>query len=463
MNDLSIFRKDATAIQRLARRSPKLSSQAQDLMRFDQEHRKLLQDIESIRASQNQISGEIGKAKATKNEARATELKAKASELKILLPEKQKTVDQVKAEIDRIMKSLPNIPDESVPFGQDEAANVELRKGIPPRQFEFQPLDHQEIGERLGILDFKAAAKLSGARFALWKGQGARLIRALGSYLLDYHTANGYLEVHPPYLVRRSVMEGTGQLPKFEEDLYQILPGPGNEALVPLLEDIKNLGSTPVRNIDSKALAVAKDHPGEYFLIPTSEVPLTNLVREEILSFGSLPLKFTALTPCFRKEAGAYGKDIRGVIRNHQFDKVELVWITTPESSSSALEKLTKNAESVLIDLGLPHRVIELCTGDIGFSAKKTYDIEVWMPSDNKYREISSCSNCGDFQARRMQARFRRDAESGTEFVHTLNGSGVAVGRLAAAILENFQQADCSVLIPQPLVRYFGSERIVVR
>jgi len=304
-----------------------------------------------------------------------------------------------------------------------------VRAGREPGKTAFKPLDHQTLGETLGILDLALAAKLSGSRFALWRGAGARLVRALGNFLLDRHGRKGYLEVHPPYLVREEVMVGTGQLPKFEEDMYKTVNTDGDKATT-------------------------------LYMISTSEITLTNMVREEILSPERLPMKLTAFTPCFRQEAGSYGKDVRGVIRNHQFDKVELVWITNPEDSLQALEQLTRDAEDVLNELELPHRVIQLCTGDMGFAAQKTYDIEVWMPSEGRYREISSCSDCSDFQARRMSARFRREAKSAPELVHTLNGSGVAVGRLAAAILENFQQADGSIDLPRALVPFFGAERI---
>jgi seryl-tRNA synthetase len=323
------------------------------------------------------------------------------------------------------------VPHPSVPVGKDETENPEVRRALTPRAFGFKPLDHQAIGEKLGILDFAAAAKLSGSRFALWKGPGAKLLRALGNFLLDRHEKKGYLEVHPPYLVRPEVMEGTSQLPKFEADMYKTVNTEGEKTTT-------------------------------LYLISTSEISLTNMVREEILPAERLPMKLTAFTPCFRQEAGSYGKDVRGVIRNHQFDKVELVWITKPEDSLNSLELLTRDAEAVLLELELPHRTIHLCTGDMGFAAQKTYDIEVWIPSENKYREISSCSDCSDFQARRMSSRFRREAKAAPELVHTLNGSGVAVGRLAAAILENGQQADGSVVIPQALVPFFGAERIAV-
>ncbi|HXS99484.1 MAG TPA: serine--tRNA ligase [Elusimicrobiota bacterium] len=432
MNDLGLLRKDPAAARRaLSSRHPRWEKELDALLRLDESHRTLLKEVEDLRARRNAASQEIGKAKAAKDEAKAAALMAEVGKLKADMPAKEAALAESEKAIRAAALELPNLPHASVPVGSDETQNPEVRKALEPREFEFKPLDHQSVGEKLGILDLAAAAKLSGSRFALWKGPGARLLRALGNFLLDRHAHRGYLEVHPPYLVRPEVMEGTSQLPKFEADMYKTVNSEG-------------------------------ERQSTLYLISTSEISLTNMVREEILPADRLPMKLTAFTPCFRQEAGSYGKDVRGVIRNHQFDKVELVWITKPEDSLGALEELTSDAESVLAELGLPYRVISLCTGDMGFAAQKTYDIEVWMPSENKYREISSCSDCSDFQARRMAARFRRDAKAAPELVHTLNGSGVAVGRLAAAILENFQQADGSVLIPRALAPYFGAERISV-
>lgn len=430
MNDLVALRKDAAAARRaLASRHPRWAGALDALLALDESHRALLKEVEELRSKRNAASQEIGKAKAAKDEAKAQALMAEVSKLKADMPAKEAALSESEGKVRAAALELPNLPHESVPPGKDETENPVVRTALAPRAFDFKPLDHQAVGERLGVLDFATAAKLSGARFALWKGAGARLLRALGNFLLDRHAGNGYLEVHPPYLVRPEVMEGTGQLPKFEQDMYRTMNGDADKAQ-PL------------------------------YLISTSEISLTNMVREEILAAERLPMKLTAFTPCFRQEAGSYGKDVRGVIRNHQFDKVELVWITRPEESLAALESLTRDAEGVLAALELPHRVIHLCTGDMGFSARKTYDIEVWMPSESRYREISSCSDCSDFQARRMAARFRRDAKAAPEFVHTLNGSGVAVGRLAAAILENFQEKDGSVTVPRALVPYLGAERI---
>ncbi|HEX4046450.1 MAG TPA: serine--tRNA ligase, partial [Elusimicrobiota bacterium] len=376
-------------------------------------------------------SQEIGKAKAAKDEAKALALMGEVAKLKTDMPAKEAALAETERALRAAAMGLPNLPHPSVPVGKDESENPIVRTALEPRKFDFKPLDHQTVGEKLGVLDMAAATKLAGSRFALWKGPGAKLLRALGNFLLDRHAQKGYLEVHPPYLVRPEVMEGTSQLPKFEADMYKTVNSDGEKQ-------------------------------STLYLISTSEISLTNMVREEILAVDQLPMKLTAFTPCFRQEAGSYGKDVRGVIRNHQFDKVELVWITKPEDSLAALETLTSDAEGVLAALELPYRVIHLCTGDMGFAAQKTYDIEVWLPSEARYREISSCSDCSDFQARRMSARFRRDAKAALELVHTLNGSGVAVGRLAAAVLENFQQADGSVVIPRALVPYFGAERISV-
>jgi seryl-tRNA synthetase len=432
VNDLGLLRKDpAAARARLSSRQPRWGAELDALLKLDESHRALLKEVEDLRARRNAASQEIGKAKAAKDEAKAIALMAEVGKLKTDMPSKEAALAESEKAIRAAALELPNLPHASVPVGKDETQNPEVRKALEPRAFDFKPLDHQTVGEKLGILDLAAAAKLSGSRFALWKGPGAKLLRALGNFLLDRHELKGYLEVHPPYLVRPEVMEGTSQLPKFEADMYKTINSEGEKQ-------------------------------STLYLISTSEISLTNMVREEILPVDKLPMKLTAFTPCFRQEAGSYGKDVRGVIRNHQFDKVELVWITKPEDSLAALETLTSDAEGVLAELGLPYRVIHLCTGDMGFAAQKTYDLEVWMPSEGKYREISSCSDCSDFQARRMSARFRRDAKAAPELVHTLNGSGVAVGRLAASILENFQQADGSVLIPRALVPYFGAERISV-
>lgn len=432
MIDLNSARKNEAKVrQALSSRNQRIGTAFDELLKVDETHRTLLKEVEDMRAQRNASSQEIGKAMAAKDAAKADRLKAEVSELKIRMMEKEAAL----AESEKVIRSaamlLPNLPHESVPVGKDETENPVVRTSGVPRRFEFKPLDHQAVGEKLGMLDLKTGVKLAGSRFALWQGSGAKLIRALGNFLLDRHEKSGYIEVHPPYLALPEVLEGTSQLPKFESDMYKTV------------------------NMDG-------DKASTLYLISTSEIVLTNMVREEILPAEKLPMKLTALTACFRQEAGTYGKDVRGVIRNHQFDKVELVWITKPEESLAALEQLTNDAAGTLDALELPYRVIHLCTGDMSFASQKTYDIEVWMPSEDKYREISSCSDCSDFQARRMSSRFRRDPKSAPELVHTLNGSGVAVGRLAASILENYQQADGSVVIPRALVPYFGAERVVV-
>lgn len=430
MIDINLARKDPDAIRAgLKNRGGRYLPPFEEFLKLDVEHRQLLSAVEQLRAKRNASSQLIGKAKASKDEKEAARIMAEVTTLKTDLKEKEDVIALLSEKTRLAALCLPNIPHESVPVGSSEADNKEVRRSPEPKKLDFKPLDHQALGEKLGILDFAAAAKLSGSRFALWRGAGAKLIRSVISFQLDRHLSAGYQEIWPPALVRPEILEGTGQLPKFEADLYKTTSSEGEK-------------SQPL------------------YLIPTAEVPLTNLVREEILPVEKLPMKLTAYTPCFRQEAGSYGKDVRGLIRNHQFDKVELVWITKPEDSLQALETLTTDAESILKILEIPYRVLALCTADIGPASRKTYDIEVWMPSENRYREISSCSDCGDYQARRMSARFRRTAESPPELVHTLNGSGVAVGRLCATILENYQQKDESVTIPAALRPYFGADTI---
>jgi seryl-tRNA synthetase len=385
----------------------------------------LIMQGDSLKAKRNQASQEIGalKAKSKTDPAAAAEAERRMVETRAIGDE-IKAIDAKLAEVDGEFTNLglriPNIPHASVPNGAGAEDNVEARRWGAPRQFSFQPLDHVTLGEKLGILDFERAGKLSGARFTLYLGAGATLERALIQFMLDLHTRqHGYREVIPPFMVNRESMTGTGQLPKFEEDLFKT--------------------GTADR---------------ELFLIPTSEVPLTNIYRDEIIEHGKLPYYLTAYSPCFRSEAGSYGKDTRGLIRQHQFQKVELVKIVEPEKSYEELEKMTANAEKVLQLLGLPYRTMALCTGDMGFSAAKTYDIEVWLPAQNTYREISSCSNCEDFQARRAQIRYRPEAQGKPRLAHTLNGSGLAVGRTFIAILENYQDEKGRVEIPEPLHRY---------
>ncbi len=389
------------------------------ILKLDEERRETIQVLQDAQARRNAASKDIGKAKQSKNEAEAKRLLDEVAGLKETIQDgedKERALDQALRDL---LAGIPNMPAADVPVGEDERENVELRKVGTPPKFNFEPKQHFEIGEALGMMDFETAAKLSGARFVVLKGPLARLERALAQFMLDLHTSeHGYTEINPPLLVRDDTMFGTAQLPKFEDDQFRA---------------------------------------GEdFWLIPTAEVPLTNLVREDITDEAKLPMRVTAGTPCFRAEAGAAGKDTRGMIRQHQFPKVELVSVTTPEQSADEHERMTQCAETVLQKLGLPYRVVVLSTGDMGFAAQKTYDIEVWLPGQGMYREISSCSNCGDFQARRMNARYRPKDSKATQFVHTLNGSGVAVGRALIAVLENYQEADGSVRIPEVLQPYMG-------
>ncbi len=390
-------------------------------LELDQRRLSLLRAVEEMRQRRNSTSQEIGRLK--RSGADTTEINAEMRALGEKIKSLEDEISEIEERQSNFLLNLPNIPHHTVPVGKDETENVEVRRNGEPRSFDFQPLNHWDIAEALDIIDFERGAKIAGARFAVMKGLGARLERALMNFMLDEHTKKGYKEVFPPLLVNRSAMTGTGQLPKFEVELF--------------------------RTIDP-----------EFYLIPTAEVPVTNLHREEILSEADLPLYYTAYTPCFRREAGSHGKDVRGLIRQHQFNKVELVKFVKPEDSYDELEKLTNDAEAILQKLDLPYRVIVLCTGDMGFASAKTYDIEVWLPGQQRYREISSCSNFEDFQARRAGIRFKREGKKGTEFVHTLNGSGLAIGRTLVAILENYQQADGSVMVPEALIPYMGTDRI---
>ncbi|MBC8414625.1 MAG: serine--tRNA ligase [Nitrospira sp.] len=395
------------------------------LLKLENERRDILQIVENNRQTRNSLSQEIGKLKKEGKDAEEALTQAKAVSDEISAQEN--TLRDLEAKAMQLLLMFPNITHESVKEGRDESDNTEIRVWGSKPEFSFEPKNHWDIGEDLDILDFERAGKISGARFVISKGAGARLERALINFMLNLHTKeNGYTEILPPVLVNRESMTGTGQLPKFEDDLFK-------------LEE------------DSKGL----------LLIPTAEVPVTNMHRDEILLEENLPIYYAAYTPCFRREAGSYGKDTRGLIRQHQFNKVELVKFVRPEDSYNELEALTANAEEVLKRLGLCYRVVSLCTGDTGFSAAKTYDLEVWFPAQGKYREISSCSNFEDFQARRASIRFKRQGKKGTEFVHTLNGSGLAIGRTVAAILENFQQEDGSVIIPEALRHFMGIDRIV--
>ncbi|MNJ06972.1 Serine--tRNA ligase [compost metagenome] len=392
-----------------------------------EERRKVVQTrTEQLQAERNARSKSIGQAKARGEDI--APLMADVERMAGELASGKVELDGIQAELDAIVLGIPNLPDESVPVGADEDHNVEVRRWGTPRSFDFEIKDHVALGELSGGLDFETAAKLSGARFALLRGPIARLHRALAQFMINLHTSeHGYEEAYTPYLVQAPALQGTGQLPKFEEDLFKI----------------------------------SRDGEADFYLIPTAEVSLTNIVAGEILDAKQLPVKFVAHTPCFRSEAGASGRDTRGMIRQHQFDKVEMVQIVEPSKSMEALEGLTANAERVLQALELPYRVLALCTGDMGFSAVKTYDLEVWVPSQDKYREISSCSNCGDFQARRMQARWRNPETGKPELVHTLNGSGLAVGRTLVAVLENYQQADGSIRVPDVLKPYMGGVEVI--
>jgi seryl-tRNA synthetase len=428
MLDLRFVRENAELVTAgLARRGIRLD--LTEFLELDARRRTAQQEIETLRRRRNEVSEEIGRLKKAGQPAedKVAEMRAEGDQIAAL----ENSTREVEESQRNILLTIPNLPHASVPDGKDENENKEIRRWSPsggePPQFSFEPKPHWDLAEYLDIIDFDRAAKITGARFALYKGMGARLERALISFMLDLHTTeHGYLEVLPPFMVNKASMTATGQLPKFEEELFRV-------------------------------------ENGTYYLIPTAEVPVTNIHRDEILSEENLPVLYTAYTPCFRREAGSYGKDTRGLIRQHQFNKVELVKFSKPEDSYEELEKLTRNAEEVLQRLGLAYRVIVLCTGDMGFSAAKTYDIEVWLPAQNRYREISSCSNFEDFQARRGNIRYKPKGGKKTELVHTLNGSGLAVGRTVVAILENFQQSDGSVLIPEALRPYMGGADRIVR
>lgn len=425
MHDIKAIRENPEAFDAgLARRG--LPAGSQDLLDLDARRRSAATRAQEGLARRNDASKAIGQAMAKGETERAEQLKAEVAELKTSLPAVEEEERTASSELDALLLAIPNIPTNDVPPGTDETGNVEVKRWGEPRIFDFTPQDHADFGPALG-LDFESAARMSGARFAALRGQMARLHRALAQFMLDAQTRdNGYEEVNPPVLVRDEALIGTGQLPKFAEDLFRTTDG--------------------------------------RWLIPTAEVSLTNLVREQILIQSDLPIRLTALTPCFRSEAGSAGRDTRGFIRQHQFEKVELVSICTPEQAADEHVHMLQSAESILEALGLPYRRMLLCTGDMGFTAAKTFDLEVWLPSQQTYREISSVSTCNDFQARRMNARFRPEGEKGTRFVHTLNGSGLAVGRTLVAVLENYQNADGSVDVPPALAAYMGGlDRLVPR
>lgn len=416
MLDIKMIRQNTDEIkERLATRGVK-AEKIDALLEKDKRRRELLVETEGLKQKRNEVSAEIANAKRNKQDA--TDAIKEMREVGAKIKSLDEELEEVEATVKDIASRLPNLPNPTIPVGPDESANVELRKVGTPREFDFEPKAHWDIGEDLGILDFDRGAKVSGARFVYYKGLGARLERAVYNFMLDEHAKEGYTEMLPPYIVNAQTMYGTGQFPKFKEDVYQV-------------------------------------NGEDMTLIPTAEVPLTNYYRDEVIPTEKLPVYFTALTPCFRSEAGSAGRDTRGLIRMHQFNKVEMVKFSKPENSYDELEKMTQNAGNIIEKLGLPYHVITLSTGDMGFSAAMTHDLEVWMPAQNKYREISSCSNCEDFQARRAHIQYR-DENGKLNFVHTLNGSGLAVGRTVAAILENYQNEDGSVTVPEALRPYLG-------
>lgn len=422
MLDIKIIRENPEKIKAaLKTRNADYDSYIDEILEIDEKRRKISTETDSLKAEQNKVSKQIPIMK--KNGENTDTVMAEMKEISEKIKDANAVISELEIKQKDTLLSIPNVPSETTPIGKDDSENIEVRKWGEPAKFDFEPLAHWDIGKNLGILDPETAAKVTGARFHFYKGLGARLERAVISYFLNTHTENGYTEILPPYMVNRASMTGTGQLPKFEEDAFRVANN-------------------------------------DYFLIPTAEVPVTNMHRDEILSGDQLPIKYCAYSACFRAEAGSAGRDQRGLIRQHQFNKVELVKFANPENSYEELEKLTNDAERVLQGLGLPYRVVALSTGDIGFSSAKTYDIEVWMPSYNRYVEISSCSNFEDYQARRAAIRFKNNPKDKARFVHTLNGSGVAVGRTVAAILENFQNADGSVNIPEVLVPFMGTEVI---
>jgi seryl-tRNA synthetase len=427
MLDVQILRNDIQTVTDKLIERRNFTLDVNSFVTLESERKTVQSDTESLQAQRNSISKEIGHAKKSGDEAKASELMSQVSEFADRLKSNEEKLGSIQEKIHALLSEIPNVPNDSVPIGKAEEDNVEVKKVGIPRNYDFDPQDHVDLGEKLGALDFERATKITGSRFSVMMGAVARLHRALAQYMLDTHTSrHGYTEVYTPYLVNAESLFGTGQLPKFEEDLFS----------VPLTDE------------------------QNFYLIPTAEVPVTNIYRGEILSMEQLPTKFVCHTPCFRSEAGSYGRDTRGMIRQHQFDKVELVQFAHPDHSYDQLEELTGHAESILIDLEIPFRTVTLCTGDMGFSSAKTYDIEVWLPGQNAYREISSCSNFEAFQARRMQTRFRV-GKGKTEFVHTLNGSGLAVGRSLIAVLENYQKQDGSIEIPTVLKPYMGGIEVI--
>ena len=427
MLDLQTLRNDIQDVAAKLKERRNFVMDVDTFVSLESARKSIQSDTEQLQAKRNSISKDIGLAKKNGDDQKASDLMKAVGEFADQLKINEEKLSGIQSEIRDLLSGIPNLPHDSVPIGKTEEDNVEVKKVGAPRSYDFEPIDHVDIGEHLGALDFERATKITGSRFAVMLGGVARLHRAIAQYMLDIHTQrHGYTEIYTPYLVNADSLFGTGQLPKFEEDLFSI----------------------PISDEQS------------FYLIPTAEVPVTNLYRGEILTAEQLPTKFVCHTPCFRSEAGSYGRDTRGMIRQHQFDKVELVQFSHPDNSYEQLETLTGHAESILIDLDIPFRTVTLCTGDMGFSSAKTYDIEVWLPGQNAYREISSCSNFEAFQARRMQTRFRV-GKGKTEFIHTLNGSGLAVGRTLIAVLENYQLKDGSVEVPQVLQSYMGGMELI--
>src|SRR5229473_796125 len=486
MLDLSFVRDNLAVVEEKVRqRGMNPTEVLKDFVVIDAERRQAITAAETLQAQRNRASEEIAKLRTSGQDASPQIQKTK--ELRERIQESEKKAADQEARLREILTSLPNLPHTSVPVGTSVEDNVEVRRWGTPPQFDFKPKPHWELGEQLGVLDLERAAKLSGARFAVYWALGARLERALANFMLDLHTGeHGYTEVLPPYMVNSESMYGTGQLPKFREDLFKVQTGRwekdphytpivGDLVWTDALKDVFRVVSIDLGTRTADIVSMSDQHEETkvpwgtllyervFWLIPTAEVPVTNLYRDEVLDAAKLPISLTAYTPCFRSEAGSYGKDVRGIIRQHQFQKVELVKFTRPENSYEEHEKLTHDAEEVLQKLGLPYRVMTLCTGDMGPSSAKTYDIEVWLPGQQLFREISSCSNFESYQARRANIRYKPEGKNKTEFVHTLNGSGLAIGRTWVALVENYQQSDGSVLIPEVLQPYLGADRITPR
>jgi seryl-tRNA synthetase len=462
MHDIRAIRDNPDAFDAgLAKRF--MEPQSDAILRLDAKRRDALTRQQEAETSRNALSKQIGAAKAKGDEAEFHRLRSEVDRLKSVLEDSGEEARHFDDALNQHLAGLPNLPEGDVPVGKDEAANAEVRRWGEPRRMNFEARDHVDLGEGLGQLDFERAAAMSGARFAVLQGGLARLERALAQFMLDLHTSeHGYTEVSPPYMVRDEAMFGTSQLPKFENDLFRVI----DTDLVKLAAEARNRDGhhdASGREIGPISSILSAIREQSRWLVPTAEVPLTNLVREAIQNDVDLPLRMTAYTPCFRAEAGSAGRDTRGLIRMHQFQKVEMVSIVRPEESDAELDRMTGCAEEILKRLELPYRTMLLSSGDMGFAAKRTYDLEVWLPSQNTYREISSCSNCGDFQARRMNARFRREGEKKPEFLHTLNGSGVAVGRAMLAVMENHQNADGSITIPDVLRPYMGGLDVLAR